>query len=210
MINIIKILKKMHVDQYKILAANIYYHHKHNINKYFDSKEILMIEGGHEMSKFKVNGAEFNFYKINDHEMVYYHLFQEDKIGKLPDCIYIIVDKIEKHATLHGLTYDAKCFSQKNKNVYGNISGSTLLNVSLGVLKKIQKHYGLKYCTLLDNSEKKCGKINLNFPLMYTLINGDTWYGSRGFVPKMSTNEKIDKNLYEVYQNNKKIMDTIL
>jgi len=210
MIGIIKILKKMNVGQYKILATNIYSHHKHEINKYFDGKESLMIGGGNEMSKFTVCGTEFNFYKIDDNEMVHYHLFQEDKFNKFPECIYIIIDKIEKHATLHGITYDARCFTKNNKIIYQNPSGSTLLDVSLKVIKKLQKHYNLKHCTLLDNSEKKCAKVNINFALMYTLINGDTWYGARGFVPKMSTKERIDKKLHEIYQNNKKIMDTLL
>ena len=43
-------------------------------------------------------------------------------------------------------------------------------------------------------------------------MNGDTWYGSRGFVPKDDCRHdlihtyKIDEQLYEMYKNNKKIM----
>ena len=37
------------------------------------------------MSKFTVNGTDFNFYKINDNKMVHYHLYQNDEFNKIPD-----------------------------------------------------------------------------------------------------------------------------
>ena len=44
---------------------------------------------------------------------------------------------------------------------------------------------------------------------MHTLLFGDTWYGKYGFRPFNGDTNKINKQLNKIYENNKKIVDTV-
>jgi hypothetical protein len=207
-----KTLKQLHVSEYKKLAMQIHTNFGDNVYKYFPNKKDLMVGGGEKTTEFDFKGTTFNFYKSHIDQTVHFHLFQNNKYNKRPECLYIIVDEDDKVVTLDGITYGDKCFTSDNKKKLKYTSGSVLLDVALKFMIKLKKHYKLKYCTLIDNSTKDCGNIRINLALMYTLMNGDTWYGSRGFVPKYDCRYdaiheyKTDEQLYEMYKNNKKIM----
>jgi len=109
----------------------------------------------------------------------------------------IIISKEEKTAEIHGIGNHRSCFMDTNENV-----GSTLLKITIKMIKKYKDRFGIEMIILADNSIKKCNNNNIKLSNMLTLLTGDTWYGKYGFRP-------TDERFKIKYENNKKIMNTI-
>jgi hypothetical protein len=123
----------------------------------------------------------------------YYVLYSKDEY----ECVAIIIDIENKIAEIHGIGNYTSCLDEVNTNI-----GSTLLKITLKMIKKYQDKFNINKILLTDNSLKKCNNKNIKLSIMLTLLTGTTWYGKYGFIPN-------DKILIKYFENNKKIMNTV-
>ena len=147
----------------------------------------------------------------NDHKYIfeetvddnYYILFSKDE---KEECVMVVISKKEKTAEIHGIGNYQSCFMDTNERV-----GSTLLKITIKMLKKYKDRFSIEIIILADNSLKKCHNKNIKLTNMLTLLTGDTWYGKYGFRPiKYSDNKYIiDKHFSELYERNKHIIDSL-
>jgi hypothetical protein len=123
----------------------------------------------------------------------------KDKYKGVVDCGSISIDLKNKTATITSLGNDSKCLKSKN-NVefkYGDI----LYQIMLYICKKEK----LKKIELTDNSNRKCGDINLSLDYLKTLTRGFPHYHKYGFKFKYDEDNEILKENYNNYQNDPKI-----
>ena len=201
---IVNIFDKMNIKNSIKYAMELEKKYSYKIRRYFTNDDV-MIGGGNEITEFTFDNKIFNFYRTSINDTIHYKLFKNDDEEDLPECLYIIVDKTEKLATLFNIVYDKRCFDEKMKKEY-KLCGSLLLVVGLKFIKVLRKKYDIKYVQLTDDSDKFCGKIPINFSLMHTLLYGETWYGSKGFKPKIKNVFEINEFLLTKYNKNKSIM----
>jgi len=149
--------------------------------------------GGGKKLKVIYNDYEYIFNEAIDKN--YYVLYSKDEF----ECVAFIIDKENKIAEIHGIGNYTSCLDNININV-----GSTLLKITLKLIKKYKDKFNIKKILITDNSLKKCNNKNIELAPMLTLLTGDTWYGNHkyGFKP-------ADKKLIKYYANNKKIMNTL-
>ena len=147
--------------------------------------------GGGKKLKVTYNDHEYVFNEAMDEN--YYVLYSKDDL----ECVAIIIDKKDRYAEIHGIGNYKSCLDDINTNI-----GSTLLKITLKLVKKYKDKLDIKKILVTDNSLKKCNNKNIKLSMMLTLLTGDTWYGKYGFIPE----EEILKRKYE---NNKKIINMI-
>lgn len=147
--------------------------------------------GGGKKLKVIYNDHEYVFNEAMDKN--YYILYSKDEF----ECVNIIIDLENKIAEIHGIGNYTSCLDDVNTNI-----GSTLLKITLKMIKKYKDKLDIKKILITDNSLKKCNNKNIELAPMLTLITGDTWYGKYGFKP-------TDERLIKKYENNKKIMNTL-
>ena len=147
--------------------------------------------GGGKKLKVIYNDREYVFNEAMDKN--YYILYSKDEF----ECVAIIIDLENKIAEIHGIGNYTSCLDDINTNI-----GSTLLKITLKMIKKYKDKLDIKKILITDNSLKKCNNKSIKLSLMLTLLTGDTWYGKYGFKP-------VDDTLIKYYDNNKKIMNTI-
>lgn len=205
--NIIKCLERLNIKESEKVARTIYTNFRSDINKYFCGTPKIMV-GGSNKTEFIANRVIFNFYRTDYGDIAHYHLYQNDDENKLPECLFIIVDKKERIAILENITYNDQCFNNDDKKVF-NPSGGLLLSIAINFINKLHTHYKFKHIQLLDDSEKYCNGNTINLSLMYTLMCGHTWYGKRGFIPKVKNKYEVDEHLLKRYNANTKIMQTV-
>lgn len=185
------ILKSILIKNSNLLRKN-----KINLKKLFDDDQI----GGGKKLTINYENHQYIFKEssINNH---YILKTQDDD-----ECIYIIISQDDNVAEIHGLGNYKSCLQETNQNV-----GSTLLKITLKLLKKYKDRFNIKMVILTDNSVKKCNKNDIKLGLMLTMLTGDTWYGKYGFRPiKIKDNTYIfDEFEYKKYEQNKQIMLTI-
>jgi len=169
--------------------------------KTFFNKEIInsMIGGGEDLTiNYKNN--EYTYTQLNDE--FYYILYSYDEF----DCVSVIIDKENKVGEIHGIGNFKSCLIDSNTNV-----GSTLLKITIKMLKKYKDLLEINKIVLTDNSVKKCEANSEDIKLshMLILLTGDTWYGKYGFRPINVNTYKHNEILNENYNNNKLIMNKI-
>jgi len=147
--------------------------------------------GGGKKLKVIYNDREYVFNEAMDKN--YYILYSKDEF----ECVTIIIDLENKIAEIHGIGNYRSCLDDINTNI-----GSTLLKITLKMIKKYKEKLDIKKILITDNSLKKCNNKNIKLSVMLTLLTGNTWYGKYGFKP-------VDDTLIKYYDNNKKIMNTI-
>ena len=180
-----------------ILARTSELLHKNKIQIH---KKQIQFGGG---KKLKVSYNNFNY--VFDESLLdedHYILYSKNN----EDCITIIISKSDKTAEIHGIGNFTSCLHEPNQNV-----GSTLLKITLKLLKKYKEKFNIKMVILSDNSLKLCVKTNIKLSQMLTLISGDTWYGKYGFRPvkNVGNNYIIDEISNKLYEKNKKIINKI-
>jgi hypothetical protein len=152
--------------------------------------------GGGDKIEFEYKGTKFMFTrsKNESNNSVNYHLYPNADESRTDYCIFIILDKPENMIYLHTITYNDKCFKKIHYEILGNnIShGTFVLKMAMEFIKKISKASGITFVALKYNSFKYCDGVNISIPMMHTLLNGDTWYGKFGFVPKDNMKAKIN------------------
>jgi len=147
--------------------------------------------GGGKKLKVIYNNHEYVFNEAMDKN--YYVLYSKDEF----ECVAIIIDLENKIAEIHGIGNYTSCLDDINTNI-----GSTLLKITLKMIKKYKEKLDIKKILITDNSLKKCDNKNIELAQMLTLLTGNTWYGKYGFKP-------TDERLIKKYENNKKIMNTL-
>ena len=174
---------------------------------YFFETYKLFQTDGNKSHKIEIdyNNTKFYFHEIKDENTIHFNLYKNNNDEEKPECVIIIIDKIEKIATLHGIMYDKTCCS----NIKKLCSGTLLLKLAIKFVKFLGEKIKLKYLELRDNSYKICHNIQIKMPLFYTLMYGDTWYGKHGFLPFSHKEEKIDYKLLKDYKNNIKIINSV-
>ena len=85
------------------------------------------------------------------------------------------------------------------------------MKLTLKMIEKYKKYFGIKKIVLSDTSVYKCiTNESIDMAIMKTLLTGDTWYGGYGFRPFNKDTYELDKYQNKKYQENKEIMNKLL
>lgn len=180
-----------------------------------------LIGGGKTLSvSYNDSIYKFEESEIDDNHFILYS-YEENPL----DCVSIIISKEDKLAEIHGIGNYQKCLQNSNTNI-----GSTLLKITIKMLKKYKDKLGINMITLTDNSIKNCGKENIILSKMLFLLSSDTWYGKccghnicpkytnsknlcmygkYGFRPYDIQVKSMNKRTNKEYDKNKEIMKSI-
>ena len=124
--------------------------------------------------------------------------------GNNDDCVILTINKDIKVINIDTFGSVSKCY-------HGEINiGSNLLQITLKMIKKYRRVFGINTVSLSDNSTLTCKtgeKIEMN--KMMVLLTGDSWYGKYGFRP-YNKEYKLHNVNNKIYKENKKIMLTKL
>ena len=159
----------------------------------------------------QIGGSKKLSIKYNDHKYIYEeseiddnHYFLYSKENE--ECVFIVISKKDKTAEIHGIGNYKTCLYDSNQNV-----GSTLLKITLKMLKKYKDKFNIDLIILTDNSVKQCHNKSIVLSLMLVLLTGDTWYGKYGFRPiQIEDNKYVLNEVYNrLYEKNKTTMNTI-
>ncbi len=199
--------------KYVYFNSKIIKHKYKSFTNFIKDSNLINQIGG---NKLKVN------YKIDDNENTY--IFEKDDYSDLyilssfdkytQHCIVVSVDKTNRIANINELNGTTNnCLKSTNiKN-----SGSHLLKITLKMIEKYKDKLNINVITLFDTSFKFCGKHSLDLIYLSVLTSGETWYGKYGFRPVIeisnnngnNINIKINNQLNDIYEKNKKIMDQL-
>lgn len=166
-----------------------------NVNELVKENPKAIYKGGGKIAHTFAN-EKYIFFKSTDHINTTYSIKELNNEEEM-DCILIIIEKNTNIATIGNISNYEKCINENKK-----INGSELLDVGIDFIKYIKNKYAVKKIRLKDNSLKSCKGNRIELSRFYILLNGHTWYGSRGFRPYT---KKIGINLLEEYDRNIKI-----
>ena len=123
----------------------------------------------------------------------------KDKYKGVVDCGSISIDVKNKTATITSLGNDSKCLKSKNniKFKYGDV----MYQIMLYICKKEK----IKKLEITDNSNRKCGDINLSLDYLKTLTHGYPHYHKYGFKFKYDKDNEILIENNNNYKNDPKI-----
>ncbi len=206
-------MNKYDMLKYVYFNSKIIKHKYKSFTNFIKDSNLINQIGG---NKLKVN------YKIDDNENTY--IFEKDDYSDLyilssfdkytQHCIVVSVDKTNRIANINELNGTTNnCLKSTNiKN-----SGSHLLKITLKMIEKYKDKLNINVITLFDTSSKFCGKHSLDLIYLSVLTSGETWYGKYGFRPVIeisnnngnNINIKINNQLNDIYEKNKKIMDQL-
>ncbi len=163
------------------------------------NKNIIQTGGKNLTIDYKNHKYTFEKFDIDEDNYVLYSL---DNL----ECVSIIISKEYKTAEIHGISNYKSCLQFTNENI-----GSTLLKLTIRMLKKYKERFGINMIILTDNSIKKCIKENIILSIMLSLLTGNTWYGKYGFRPIEIQNNKyiVDDISNNKYNENYKIMNSL-
>jgi hypothetical protein len=206
-------MNKYDMLKYVYFNSKIIKHKYKSFTNFIKDSNLINQIGG---NKLKVD------YKIDDNENTY--IFEKDDYSDLyilssfdkytKHCIVVSVDKTNRIANINELngTTDNCLKSTNIKN-----SGTHLLKITLKMIEKYKDKLNINVITLFDTSFKFCGKHSLDLIYLSVLTSGETWYGKYGFRPVIeisknngnNINIKINNQLNDIYEKNKKIMDQL-
>lgn len=172
----------------------------------YDNNLEIQSSGARDVTTLKYGDEVFNFIKFKEGNSISYNLYQNDDVDKIPQCIIININLKQKIAYINGISYHENCFNVNSVRK----SGSTLLKVSLKLLKMIKHKYDLTHVCLKDNSHIYCDgntKYEIELSSLKMLISGETWYTSYGFIPYNVNKNCVDQEKYNFYLKNKKIIE---
>ena len=134
----------------------------------------------------------------------YFILYSQEKNPL--SCVSILLSNKNKNAEIHEISDFKECMVDTNTKV-----GSTLLKITIKMLKKYKDTFNIKTVTLSDNSLKYCSsnKKRIILSQMLILLNGETWHGRYNFRPFDLITQKLDKLLNKKYEENINIMNKI-
>jgi len=145
-------------------------------------------------------------FKTTEENRITYSLKQFNK-DEMAECLLIEIEFNTSVVTTKEnktVAYIASIHNNNNCYYYesdNKINGSVLIDIAIALVKSKRKEYGITAIYLKDNADKSCKGIPAKrMTIAYTLLTGETWYGSKGFMPfDLLNNKKIDvyKELYE-------------
>jgi hypothetical protein len=120
---------------------------KFHIKKVIYKNSQLLRDNRTQIKKF--------FNKENIYSMIgggedYYILYSKDE----SDCVTVVIDKERKVGEIHGIGNFKSCLIDSNTKV-----GSTLLKITIKMLKKYKDTFGINKIVLTDNSVKNANLI---------------------------------------------------
>jgi hypothetical protein len=180
--------------------SQIFKNNNISVKNFFSSNYLL--GGGKKNLQVTYHNHVYEYeYTMNDN---YYVLFSKNKLQN--ECVVVVIDKEKQMAELHSIGNYDSCLANTNENV-----GSTLLKITIKLLKKYKDKFGIKWLVLTDNSIKKCGSTQIILPVMKILLTGHTWYGRYGFRPIKYKNNYYfeDEQLMDFYNSNMNIISKI-
>lgn len=171
-------------------------------------KDFFIQNGGRKTEELEYvhNNIRFLLYEIKSKEGYDISVRRKNDLSK-STCLHIIINAELRLAYIQNISYYPDCVSTGLEKPGG---GGKLLKMCIHFLKDTKNKYNVKRIQLKDNSFFVCKSNNkrINFALMNTLLHGDTWYGKYGFRPYDFASDMEDKELTEIYNNNKKIATT--
>ena len=172
----------------------------HDYCLYTKKHSFFSIKGGKTLSvSYNNNIYKFEESEIDDNHFILYS-YEENPL----DCVSIIISKEYKLVEIHGIGNYKNCLQNTNTNI-----GTTLLKITLKMLKKYKNKLGINMIILTDNSIKICNKKNIILSKMLILLTGDTWYGKYGFRPYDIQVDSMNDRTNKEYNKNKDIMKKI-
>lgn len=187
------------LDLHQIKYSNVRFLYE-TISKGIINNKIYLKE------KYQSGGAKFSFNNFNvtlngteDKNRIIYSFNNESH------CLLIIIDKEEKDtAVITGISADYGCYDDNKKKM----KGSDLLDLAIYFIKTRKKFktrsneiLEIKKIQLTDNSHITCAGEKVKLSNLYTLLNGNTWYMSRGFVPVDTCNNDTVFLMNLMYKN---------
>ena len=157
--------------------------------------------GGGKKLRVSYEGHEYVFEKSNIDNVNYILYSFTDNL----ECVSILINIEEKVAEIHGIGNYKTCVSTSLSNTS---VGSHLLKITIKMLKKYKDKLNINHIVLIDNSKKKCDKVNINLTKMLILLTGNTWYGKYGFRPYDNDYYVLHNKRNDIYNNNIYIMNT--
>jgi hypothetical protein len=130
---------------------------------------------GGKIREFNKHNFKFQIDNSEKNATITIDTFEKEPL----DCAIVAIDKVIKTANIDNISYYQECAEPYL------IKGTHLFDFMMRLITKNKKKYFVNNVTLTDNSEKyiKSCKKKVNFSTYYSLLNGDTWYGSKGFLP---------------------------
>ncbi len=168
----------------------------------------MIIETNYEKETFIYEKKRILFFKTTENDKVTYSIKKmNDETVK--ECLFIDIEfnvnlyttKENKNAAyISSLENNGDCeYYKLNKK----ISGTELIDIAIEFIKAKKKEYNITTIYLKDNADKICEGIPAErMSRVYTLLNGHTWYGLRGFRPFSPNNNKYNSEYIENYENN--------
>lgn len=201
------ILEKFKIRNANMLSNMILYED----NEYFkySSKPNNMIGGKCNKTSYLVEYKKKTFkFKCVDDE--YNSAYSLKFLDSDSEYIIILIEHGSNLAYIHSIANSGGKYEFNKKYTP---SGSLLLKVALELLTKYRKELKINRVFLKDNATKYCfdeesGKTYEKIILgdMLMLLNGDTWYGSYGFLPFEPNSNKPHDQRIELYRRNQKII----
>lgn len=177
-------------------------------------KEIVL-KTNQEKEIFSHNSKKILFFKTIGDDIVTYSI-RELNNDELSECLLIQIElnvKIfttKEHnnvANIMMVYNEGKCNYHNSNN---KITGSDLIDIAIQFIKSKKTQYKISMIYLTDNSNKLCKGIkSKKMSIIYTLLNGDTWYGSKGFRP-FDISEKNEIYKYADYYNKNLLLNKLV
>lgn len=207
------LMKRLGVKYYKGVAHELLRTNYKYFDDYFHdnrnpTRNPKIIESDEEQVKkatvkYKHNGKLYTFEMNELHEDDRRTFSVESSNGNT--CILFFIAKDTKYAYIDNISYYTECAKEGLKYPGG---GTVLLNFIMTYLKTNKQRLKITRIVLRDTSMKLCpGDEKIDLSIMYSLMYGDTWYGSYGFRPYNPIKEIPDIYLTKKYEKNQKIMN---
>ena len=128
------------------------------------------------------------------------------------DCVTVLIDKKEKIAVLHNMSYFEGCAQMESREGLKRPGGGTkLLRFALNLLLELSQRYHFKRILLKDNSFIHCNKCSKTVKLasLRMITHGLTWYGKYGFKPYDPGTSKPSELLKNALNTNNKTLSVL-
>lgn len=207
-------MQKLKIKQYKKVYRQCMVHDSdfmkfiENRNHKLPDSTVFQMGGGKPKKlRYIYDNTKFVLYELKHDAGYDISVHRKDEIDNPQTCLHIMIDPDLKLAYIQNISYYADCVDVGLTHPGG---GSMLLKMCIQFLKDTKDKYKVARIQLKDNSYLPCKqqKSRMMLSTMYTLMNGDTWYGKYGFRPHdpFTNTKNIQKT--RIYNRNKTIVTT--
>jgi len=158
--------------------------------------------------KFIYNKKRIVFFKTVEDDVITYSIKKHND-DKLSECLLIQIElgvKIMTDKEHNNVAHISSVMNTDDCNYYKSfdkMSGNELFDIGLEFIKSKKALYNISLVYLMDNSKKICTGIkSKKMSRVYTILNGHTWYGNKGFRPFDVGNKNELYRLKEYYNRN--------